>query len=133
MQRPSRCRPIAFSPATRPSRALLMPANDVQYKVMCLLQANPRMSQRDVARELGVSLGKVNYCFRALIGKGWVKASNFKNSKNKAAYMYLLTPRGVEQKGRLAVEFLKIKMREYEDLRIEIERIRQQAGASDIE
>ncbi|MEQ9568135.1 MAG: MarR family EPS-associated transcriptional regulator, partial [Pseudomonadales bacterium] len=86
-------------------------SNEVQYKVMRLLQSNPHMSQRDVARELGVSLGKVNYCVRALIGKGWIKASNFKNSKNKAAYMYLLTPRGVEQKSRLAVEFLRIKVR----------------------
>lgn len=101
-----------------------MPADEVQYKVMRLLESDPRMSQRDVAHALGVSLGKVNYCLRALIGKGWIKAANFKNNKNKAAYMYLLTPRGVTQKGKLAVEFLHIKLREYEYLRAEIEQFR---------
>ena len=103
-----------------------MTVNETQYKVMRLLEANPEMSQRDVAGELGISLGKVNYCLRALIQKGWIKATNFKNSKKKAAYMYLLTPRGVEQKGRLAVQFLQIKMREYELLRLEIEQMKQE-------
>lgn len=98
-----------------------MTVNEVQYKVMRVLEANPTMSQRDVAKELGISLGKVNYCLRALIGKGWIKAANFKNNKNKAAYMYLLTPRGASQKGRMAVEFLQIKKREYDALRAEIE------------
>jgi EPS-associated MarR family transcriptional regulator len=93
---------------------------------MRLLEANPEMSQRDVARELGVSLGKVNYCMRALIRKGWIKAANFKNSHNKAAYMYLLTPRGVEEKGRLTVKFLQIKKREYELLRREIEQMHEE-------
>lgn len=103
-----------------------MTVNETQYKVMRLLEANPEMSQRDVAGELGISLGKVNYCLRALIQKGWVKAANFKNSKKKAAYMYLLTPRGVEQKGRLTVKFLQIKMREYELLRLEIEQMKRE-------
>src|SRR4029079_1960019 len=92
-----------------------------------LLEANPKMSQRDVAREIDVSLGKVNYCLQALMERGWVKATNFKNSQNKAAYIYLLTPRGIEQKARLAVRFLRIKMREYERLRVEIEQIRHEA------
>ncbi len=103
-----------------------MPNDEIQFKLMRLLAANPELSQRDVARELGVSLGKVNYCVRALIRKGWLKATNFKNSLNKAAYMYLLTPRGVEQKARLTVEFLEIKMREYEMLRVEIEQVRRE-------
>jgi EPS-associated MarR family transcriptional regulator len=85
------------------------------------------MSQRDLARELGVSLGKVNYCLQALIKKGWIKASNFTNSHNKAAYMYLLTPRGIEQKASLTVRFLQAKMREYEALRAEIKQIRREA------
>lgn len=105
-----------------------MAVDETQYKVMRLLEANPRMSQRDVARELGVSLGKVNYLLRALVQKGWIKASNFKNSQNKAAYMYLLTPRGVEEKARLTLQFLQIKMREYETLRIEIEQMSQDVG-----
>lgn len=101
--------------------------DETHYKVMRLLEANPKMSQRDVARELDVSLGKVNYCLQALMERGWVKATNFKNSQNKAAYIYLLTPRGIEQKARLAVRFLRIKMREYERLRVEIEQIRHEA------
>jgi EPS-associated MarR family transcriptional regulator len=101
-----------------------MVSEEIHFKLMRLLQANPQLSQRDAARELGVSLGKVNYCLRALVRKGWVKASNFKNSQNKAAYMYLLTPRGVEQKARLTVEFLNVKLREYEELRAEIETMR---------
>lgn len=90
------------------------------------------MSQRDIARELGVSLGKVNYCLRALIGKGWIKATNFTNSQNKAAYMYLLTPRGIEQKATLTVRFLQLKMREYEALRAEIKQMRREARAQNL-
>ena len=94
---------------------------------MRLLEANPELSQRDVARELGISLGKVNYCVQALIRKGWVKAANFKNSHHKAAYMYFLTPRGMEEKGRLTLQFLGIKIREYEKLRVEIDEMRREA------
>jgi EPS-associated MarR family transcriptional regulator len=100
---------------------------DVHYKLMRLLDANPGMSQREVAREMGISLGKVNYCMQALIRKGWIKAANFKNSHNKAAYMYLLTPRGLESKASLTVKYLQIKMREYEALRLEIEEMRKEA------
>jgi EPS-associated MarR family transcriptional regulator len=101
--------------------------DETGYQVMRLLQANPEMSQRQVARTLGISLGKVNYCVRALVRKGWVKARNFKNSHNKAAYMYLLTPLGVQQKAHLTLRFLRLKMREYEDLRAEIRELRQEA------
>ena len=97
---------------------------ETRYKVMRLLEAHPEMSQRDVARELGISLGKVNYCLQALMQRGLVKATNFKNSHNKAAYMYLLTPHGIEEKARLAVRFLKIKIAEYERLSAEIEQMR---------
>ena len=86
------------------------------------------MSQRDVARELGISLGTVNYCLKSLMERGWIKASNFKNSRNKVAYMYLLTPRGIEAKAGVTVRFLQRKMREYEALRDEIERIREEAS-----
>ncbi|MET0536000.1 MAG: MarR family EPS-associated transcriptional regulator [Steroidobacter sp.] len=103
---------------------------DVHYKLMRLLDANPGMSQRDVARALGMSLGKVNYCLHALVERGWVKASRFRNSRNKAGYMYLLTPRGIEQKAQLAVDFLRMKMREYETLRAEIEQIRSEASVA---
>lgn len=101
--------------------------DEMGYKLMRLLDAKPELSQRDAARELGVSLGKVNYCVQALIQKGWLKATRFKNSENKAAYLYLLTPRGIEQKARLALEFLRIKTREYQMLRAEIELMRREA------
>ena len=101
--------------------------DETHYKLMRLLEANPEMSQRDVARELDVSLGKVNYCLRALIRKGWIKASNFKNSNNKAAYRYLLTPHGLKRRTSLAIRFLHRKMREFEALRAEIEQMRRDA------
>ncbi len=97
---------------------------ETRYKVMRLIETNPEMSQRDVAKALSMSLGKVNYCLQALIQKGSVKVTNFKNSNNKAAYMYFLTPHGIEEKATLAMRFLKIKMREYEALRLEIEQAR---------
>jgi len=104
-----------------------MLTDEVRYNLLTLLKANPRMSQREVARELDVSLGKVNFCLQALMAKGWIKAANFKNSRNKSAYMYLLTPRGIEEKARITAEFLQIKLREYEVLKREIEQIRNEA------
>ncbi len=105
-------------------------SDEMRYKLMRLLQANPRMSQRELAREFGISLGRVNYCLKALMDRGWIKATHFRNSKNKAAYMYLLTPRGIEAKTALTVRFLKAKMLEYENLRAEIEEVRREVGAS---
>ena len=104
-----------------------MASDKIRYELIHMLESNPEMSQRDMARELGISLGKTNYCLRALIGKGWIKAANFKNSSNRTAYMYLLTPRGVAEKANLTVRFLQMKIREYENLRIEIERLQQEA------
>jgi EPS-associated MarR family transcriptional regulator len=98
---------------------------------MRLLESSPELSQRDIARELGISLGKVNYCLRALTAKGWVKAGNFTNSENKAGYMYLLTPRGLEQKAILTVRFLQVKIKEYEALKSEIEQMRRDAERAD--
>ncbi len=104
-----------------------MTTGDMHYKLMRLLEANPEMSQREAARELGISLGKVNYCLQALIRNGWIKAARFTNSQNKAAYMYLLTPRGFEQKALMTLRFLKVKMAEYEMLRAEIRQMRREA------
>ena len=106
-----------------------MADEETHYQVLRLLDSNPGLSQRDVASALGVSLGKVNYCVGELVKKGWLKVANFKNSRNKIAYMYILTPRGLERKGRLTLQFLKRKMREYERLRAEIEQLRQEAQA----
>ena len=104
-----------------------MLTDETRYKLLRLLEANPGTSQRELAGELGISLGKTNYCLQALVRKGLVKATNFKNSHNKAAYMYLLTPRGVESKATLTMKYLQIKMREYEALRVEIEEVRREA------
>jgi EPS-associated MarR family transcriptional regulator len=104
-----------------------MLTDEVRYKLLRLIETKPEMSQRDVARELGVSLGKVNFCLNALIERGLVKASRFKNSQNKAAYIYLLTPSGMQDKARVTARFLRWKLREYETLRAEIERIRVEA------
>jgi EPS-associated MarR family transcriptional regulator len=101
-----------------------MLTDDVRYKLLRLLDANPKLSQRGVARELGVSVGKVNFCIRALIERGFVKASRFKNSQNKVGYMYLLTPSGLQHKARLTAHFLKLKLMEYAELHAEIERLR---------
>ncbi len=101
-----------------------MLSDELRYRLLKVLDGNPGFSQRDLARELGLSLGKVNFCLRALIDRGSVKATNFTNSKNRKAYMYLLTPRGIEEKARMTARFLKMKMREYELLRREIAELR---------
>jgi len=103
-----------------------MTSDETHYQLIRLLEANPRTSQRDVARELGISLGKTNYCLQALIRKGWVKVTILRDSKNRIAYMYLLTPQGIEEKARLTLRFLQIKMAEYEILRGEIERLQRE-------
>ena len=104
-----------------------MLTDEMRYKLMRLLEANPRLSQREAARELGISLGKANFCVRALVRAGLIKATRFKNSRNKAAYMYLLTPRGIEAKAGVTLRFLQLRLREYERLRTEIEQIRSEA------
>jgi EPS-associated MarR family transcriptional regulator len=97
---------------------------EIHYKLLKALQANPDLSQRDLARGAGISLGKANYCLRALIEKGWVKAANFRHSTNKVAYAYLLTPHGIEEKTRATAYFLRRKVAEYEELEKEIEQLR---------
>lgn len=97
---------------------------EFHYKLLKILQDNPDLSQRELARKIGISLGKTNYCLRALIEKGFIKASNFRNSQNKVAYAYLLTTRGIEEKVRATAYFLKRKVTEYEALEKEIEQLR---------
>jgi len=103
-----------------------MPGDETRYKLIRLLEANPHVSQRDAARELGISLGNLNYCVQALIKKGWVKVARFKSSRNKVAYRYLLTARGIQEKAALTAQFLRIKTREYENLRAEIRQLRRE-------
>ncbi len=97
---------------------------ELHYKLLKVLQANPDCSQRELAREVGVSLGKTNYCLRALIEKGWVKATNFRRSTSKVAYAYLLTPHGIEEKTRATAHFLMRKIAEHDALKKEIEQLR---------
>lgn len=103
---------------------------DLHYKLLKVLQNNPDLSQRQLSQELGVSLGKTNYCLRALIEKGWVKANNFRRSTNKIAYAYLLTPYGIEARARATVHFLKRKVAEHEALANEIELLRDEVKQS---
>ncbi|MBA3023283.1 MAG: MarR family EPS-associated transcriptional regulator [Gammaproteobacteria bacterium] len=97
------------------------------YSLLKTLEENPGLSQRELAKKLGVSLGKVNYCLNKLVEKGSLKINNFRNSSNKLAYAYLLTPQGIESRARMTVEFLKVKVHEYECLRAEIEELQREA------
>ncbi|CAM5188370.1 hypothetical protein CDEF62S_01961 [Castellaniella defragrans] len=99
-------------------------------KVLRLLESHPSMNQRALSRALGVSLGKTNYCVRALLDKGLIKMQNFRNSDNKLAYAYLLTPAGVAAKAELTRSFLQLKMQEYETLKREIEQLRAEVCAA---
>ena len=93
---------------------------DIDFRIMRLLQENPDLTQRELAKKLGVSVGGLNYCLNALIDKGLVKMQNFSNSKNKFKYVYLLTPVGIAEKLALTTRFLSRKIEEYEDLKLEI-------------
>ena len=94
---------------------------DTHYRVLALLERSPDISQRELARELGISLGGVNYALRALIEKGMLKAQNFSSSDKKLAYAYILTPKGLAEKSLLTARFLRRKIDEYEALKAEIE------------
>lgn len=107
-----------------------MSDQSISYDLLKVLETTSGLSQRALAKRLGVSLGKVNFCLKALVEKGYLKVNNFRNSENKLAYAYLLTPRGVDQKARMTVEFLQIKIREYERLRNEIEELKNEAEKS---
>jgi EPS-associated MarR family transcriptional regulator len=107
---------------------------DTYFRVMRILQENPDLTQRELAEKLGVSVGGLNYCLKALMDKGWVKMQNFQNSKNKFKYVYLLTPQGISERVALTSRFLDRKMQEYEALKAEIDSLHQdvqQAGKPD--
>ena len=99
-------------------------SEDVRYRLLSHLAEHPDASQRDLAAMLGFSVGKVNYCIRALMQKGLVKMRNFRKSRNKLAYGYVLTPKGIEEKVKVTGEFLRHKIAEYELIATEIERLR---------
>jgi EPS-associated MarR family transcriptional regulator len=105
--------------------------DELRLRVLRALEVNPELSQRQLAAQLGVSLGGVNYALKALIERGFVKAGNFRNSGNKVAYLYVLTPQGVAEKVSLATAFLGRKLEEYEVLRQEIEALKGEVGSGD--
>ena len=119
-----RCRAVACRSAfTGPIGVTFQSLNnpsEIHLKVLREIEGNPAITQRELAQQLGVSLGKVNYCLKALIDRGWVKANNFRNSNNKAAYAYLLTPSGLEEKTKITVRFLKQRIQDYEQIKQEI-------------
>jgi EPS-associated MarR family transcriptional regulator len=105
--------------------------DDIHYRLLKLLEERPDASQRQLADALGFSLGKINYCVKALLDKGWVKAQNFRNSQNKLAYAYVLTPSGIDAKARITACFLKRKLAEYEALKAEIAQLQAEVGQPD--
>ncbi|ABD68970.1 hypothetical protein Rfer_1236 [Rhodoferax ferrireducens T118] len=103
---------------------------EIHFKVMGLLQAKPDMSQRQMAKALGLSLGKTNFCVQALLAKGWLKLQNFSGNANKQAYAYLLTPEGIANKAQLTTRFLQRKQQEYVLLKAEIEALQREASSA---
>ena len=101
--------------------------DEIRYRLLKALEANPELTQREVAKELGVSVGKANYCLKALVDKGWVKLGNVRRNPNKRAYGYLLTPSGMMEKARVTRRFLQRKRAEYQALEQEIEQLRTEA------
>lgn len=101
---------------------------EAHYRVLRMIEENPRLTQRQIADELGISLGGVNYCLKCLVDRGLVKIDNFKRSQNKRGYIYLLTPKGLSEKSVLAMRFLKRKMEEYDSLKAEIEALQKEVA-----
>jgi EPS-associated MarR family transcriptional regulator len=102
---------------------------DVHFRVLHLLEEEPKLTQRELAEKLGISLGGANYCLRALIEIGHIKAGNFSKHPNKSVYLYLLTPQGVAEKTKLTAGFLKRKMMEYHTLKKEINAIKSKVNS----
>ena len=99
---------------------------DLDFRILSLLQENPNITQREIAGAVGISLGSINYCLKALIDKGQIKIQNFRRSEHKLQYAYLLTPAGLTRKAGLAARFLVRKMQEYERLKAEIESVKRE-------
>jgi len=101
---------------------------ETSYRLFRHIEENPDISQRELAKAMGISLGKTNYCLKGLMGKGWLKSRNFKNSNNKIAYAYVLTPNGLLEKTKVTARYLKRKVGEFESLKSEIEKLRQEVS-----
>ena len=103
--------------------------DETYFRIMRILQENPDLTQRELAVQLGMSVGGLNYCLKALIDKGFVKMHNFSKSKNKFKYIYLLTPIGISEKMALTIRFLSRKISDYEALNLEIQSLKSQVDA----
>ena len=101
-----------------------MDNKNIHFDLLRKLELNPECTQRELSKEMGISLGKVNYCIKKLVEQGWVKLTNFSNNPNKVGYAYFLTAKGIEEKTRLTYAFLKIKTKEYEMLKEEISKLK---------
>ena len=106
--------------------------DEIHYRILKAIEENPAMSQRELAAHLGVSLGKANYCLRALVEKGLVKVGSFTSNPNKHVYAYFLTPSGVKEKAQVTLRFLERKMDEYEQIKQEIARLKAEVKKSEI-
>jgi EPS-associated MarR family transcriptional regulator len=102
-----------------------------EFQILKSLERDFYPTQRQLSNDLGVSLGKINYCLKSLIKKGFIKVNNFKNSNNKIQYSYLLTPKGIEEKAKLTLDFIRIKTQEYDTLKQEIKSLKQEAKNMD--
>lgn len=105
---------------------------DTNFRILRKLEENPHLTQRELAKSLGLSLGGLNYCLQALLDKGVVKMHNFQTSQRKVAYAYLLTPSGITEKAALTGRFLKRKMEEYEALKAEIDALQREAAQTEL-
>ena len=102
-----------------------------KFQILQSLERDSHPTQRQLSNNLGVSLGKVNYCLKSLIEKEFIKVSNFRNNKNKIQYSYLLTPKGIKEKAKLTLDFIRIKTQEYDTLKQEIESLKREAKNMD--
>jgi len=99
---------------------------EIRYRLLKILAEEPKLGQREMAKRMGISLGKVNFCVSELAAKGWIKITRLKNARKKIPYIYMLTPKGLEEKGELTVRFLKRKVSEYEEIKVQISEIYQE-------
>lgn len=115
-----------------PSQHKQILSDEARYRLLKLLDDNPEYSQRELANALDISLGKTNYCVRALVEKGWVKVVNFRNNPHKSRYLYKLTPKGIAEKTRATRRFLSCKLEEYQQLEAEIATLREEVMTFDL-
>ena len=105
---------------------------EIHYRLLKILYEDANLTQREMAREMGISLGKVNFCLSELAKKGFVKVNRFKGSNNKLKYIYVLTPRGLEEKAQITLSFLRRKTREYEEIKRQIRQLAQEVEDEDL-